>query len=265
MDTLPTLSAVQFELVYNMLSLAIAAMFASFAFFVMARQQLTSKYRPAMIMSALVVGIAGYHYWRIFNSWGDAYMLSEAGTYVASGKPFNDAYRYVDWLLTVPLLAAELVSVLALAAVVRKPLMTKLVIAAVLMIVTGYPGELATDNVTRAVWGTISTIPFCYIVYALWVELKKATSDASPRVNELLGNTRLLLIATWGFYPITYMFPMFGLTGSSVEVGVQVGYSIADILAKCGYGFMIYAIARAKMEAEGATVGEPAAALNPAK
>ena len=56
---LPTLSMGEFDLVYNMLSLAIAAMFASFAFFVMARQQLTSKYRPAMIMSSLVVGIAG--------------------------------------------------------------------------------------------------------------------------------------------------------------------------------------------------------------
>ena len=208
-----------------------------------------------------MVGIAGYHYWRIFNSWGGAYELSEVGTYVASGKPFNDAYRYVDWLLTVPLLAAELVAVLALAAAVRKPLMKRLVVAAVLMIATGYPGELADDITIRAIWGTISTIPFCYIVYALWVELSKATSGASARVRELLGNTRLLLIATWGFYPITYMLPMFDLSGPSVEVGIQVGYSIADILAKCGYGFMIYAIARAKMEAEGATVGEAAGTL----
>lgn len=259
MQTLSTLSAVQFELVYNMLSLAIAAMFGSFAFFVMARQQLSAKYRPAMIMSSLVVGIAGYHYWRIFGSWDAAYTL-QAGEYVASGTPFNDAYRYVDWLLTVPLLAAELVAVLALAANVSRPLMNRLLIASVLMIAGGYPGELADDTTTRAIWGTISTVPFLYIVYALWVELTKATADASPRVKELLGNTRLLLIATWGFYPITYMFPMFGFAGSSVEVGVQVGYSIADILAKCGYGFMIYAIARAKMEAEGATAPEAAAA-----
>lgn len=265
MNTLPTLSAVEFELVYNMLSLAIAAMLGSFAFFVMSRQQLAPRFRPAMIMSSLVVGIAGYHYWRIFGSWHDAYTLTEAGTYVASGQPFNDAYRYVDWLLTVPLLAAELVAVLALAPKVRKPLMTKLVIAAVLMIVTGYPGELATDTTTRAIWGTISTLPFCYILYALWVELSKATTDAAPRVKELLGNTRLLLLATWGFYPIAYMLPMFGMAGSTAEVGLQVGYSIADIAAKCGYGFMIYAIARAKMETEGiaATDGEAVAA--PAK
>ena len=114
--SLPDLTFGQYQLVFNMLSLAIAAMMASFAFFVMARQQLTEKYRPAMIMSSLVVGIAGYHYWRIFHSWEAAYVLTEAGTYVASGAPFNDAYRYVDWLLTVPLLCAELVAVLALTA-----------------------------------------------------------------------------------------------------------------------------------------------------
>ena len=69
MSQMPTLTAVEFELVYNMLSLAIAAMLGSFAFFVMSRQQLASRFRPAMIMSSLVVGIAGYHYWRIFGSW----------------------------------------------------------------------------------------------------------------------------------------------------------------------------------------------------
>ena len=127
---LPTLSHGEFELVYNMLSLAIAAMFGSFVFFVIARNQLTHKYRPALIMSSLVVGIAGYHYWRIFNSWEAAYAMSEAGTYIATGEPFNDAYRYVDWFLTVPLLVAELVAVLALPTGRRGSIMAKLMIAA---------------------------------------------------------------------------------------------------------------------------------------
>ena len=103
-----------------MLSLAVAAMFGSFVYFVLARHDVDAKYRPALVMSSLVVGIAGYHYWRIFGSWADAYKIAEDGTkYVATGKPFNDAYRYVDWLLTVPLLVAELVAVLALSRTVR--------------------------------------------------------------------------------------------------------------------------------------------------
>ena len=254
--TLPELSVGEFSLVYNMLSLAIAAMIGSFAFFVMARQQLAPKYRPAMIMSSLVVGIAGYHYWRIFNSWEAAYVLSEAGTYVASGEPFNDAYRYVDWLLTVPLLVAELVAVLALPKGKRSSLMWRLIIASALMIGLGYPGELEMDVTTRAVWGTLSTIPFCYILFVLWGELSKASETNSTEVKTLLRNTKLLLLATWGFYPIAYMAPMAGVSGATAVVTLQFGYSIADILAKCGYGFMIYNIARAKMAAEGAEQGE---------
>jgi bacteriorhodopsin len=69
-------------------------------------------------------------------------------------------------------------------------------------------------------------------------------------VQILLRNTRLLLLGTWGFYPIVYLLPMLGISGSAALVGVQVGYSIADVLAKCGYGVMIFMIARAKMAAE---------------
>ena len=79
-------------------------------------------------------------------------------------------------------------------------------------------------------------------------------------MKTLLRNTRLLLVGTWGFYPIAYMMPQIGISGASAEVALQVGYSIADVAAKCGYGLMIYAIARAKMAAEGDLVEATAAA-----
>lgn len=252
---LPNLTPGEFNLVFNMLSLAVAAMFGSFVFFVIARNQVAHKYRPALIMSSLVVGIAGYHYWRIFGSWDAAYtmqMVDGKATYVFNKmSPFNDAYRYVDWLLTVPLLVAELVAVLALSRAVRTPMMTKLIIASVLMIATGYPGEISSDNMVRGVWGAVATVPFCYILYVLWVQLTKATETASPRVKKLLSDTRLVLLGTWGFYPIAYLMPQLGVDAGSATVALQVGYSIADILAKCAYGFMIYAIAKAKMDEEG--------------
>ena len=260
MSVLPELTFVQFNLVYNMLSLAIAAMLGSFAFFVMARGQVSAKYRPALVMSALVVGIAGYHYLRIFESWHDAYVLTEMGTYIASGTPFNDAYRYVDWLLTVPLLVAELVAVLALSKAKRGGIITRLVIATVLMVGAGYPGEVASTITARAIWGAVATVPFVYILYVLFVELSKAAASESGEVKTLLFNTRLLLFATWGFYPIAYLFPQLGIEGSWAVVGLQVGYSIADIAAKCGYGVMIYQIARAKMDAAGETIGSTMAA-----
>jgi bacteriorhodopsin len=118
------------------------------------------------------------------------------------------------------------------------------------MIALGYPGEVATSNSVRALWGTLSTLPFLYILWVLWVELGQAAGRQPENVRVLLRNIRLLLLATWGFYPIVYMLPFLGIAGSSALVGVQIGYSIADVLAKCGYGLMIYAIARAKSEVD---------------
>jgi bacteriorhodopsin len=250
---LPTLTASQFGLVYNMLSLAIASMLASFVFFVLARQQVSARFRPALVMSSLVVFIAGYHYLRIFASWGEAYHLVD-GMYVASGQPFNDAYRYVDWLLTVPLLVAELVAVMTLPRGRSGPVMAKLIIASALMIALGWPGEITDDMTMALVWGTLSSIPFGYILYVLWGELTRAAAKESDEVKVLLRNTKLVLLGTWGFYPITYILGIESLglvSGAGAVVALQVGYSLADITAKCGYGLMIYAIARARMRAAG--------------
>jgi len=259
--TSPDLSSGQFQLVSNMLSLSIAAMFGSFLFFVMSRQQLSAKYRPAMVMSSLVVGIAGYHYWRIYASWEHAYTLTSTGTYVASGSPFNDAYRYVDWLLTVPLLVAELVAVLALPKVTRNSIMPRLIAASAAMVALGYPGEVSGEAGVRVGWAVASTIPFIYILYVLWGELSKAAAKNDAGTQVLLRNTKLLLLGTWGFYPIAYAMPLLGIGGAGALVALQVGYTIADITAKCGYGFMICAIARSKMAAEGVTVDEDASVL----
>ncbi len=244
------LTGAQFALVYNVFSFTIASMGAAFIFFLAARSQVAPKYRGALVISAIVVAIACYHYLRIFNSWNEAFTMS-GGMYVPSGKPFNDAYRYVDWLLTVPLLLVELVAVLALPKSQREGLFGKLSIAAFLMIALGYPGEIATDNVTRAIWGTLSSIPFVYILWVLWGKLGTAIDSQPGEAKVYLTNIRLLLLLTWGFYPITYMLPMFGIDPQSSIVGIQVGYALADVLAKAFYGVMIYWIARAKSESEG--------------
>ena len=160
---LPVLNISQYSLVYNAISLTIAAMGASFIFFVLARPQVAEKYRPALLISAVVVAIAGYHYFRIFSSWSDAYALN-GGLYNPTGVPFNDAYRYVDWLLTVPLLLVEAVAVLALAKNVSNGMAARLGFAALVMVALGYPGEISTDTGTRLLWGTLSTIPFVYII-----------------------------------------------------------------------------------------------------
>lgn len=251
---MPDLSSGQYQIVFNMLSLAIACMFASFVFFVLIRNEVAAKYRGSIVASALVVFIAGYHYFRIFGSWEEAYRITEAGQYVATGIPFNDAYRYVDWILTVPLLMVELVLVLGLARKEASCLLMKLVIASFLMIALGYPGEIDKASASvfsnRGLWGFLSTIPFVYILFVLIREIRTAMTKTTPEIAALLRNAGLLTLFTWGFYPIAFMAPFYGATGGDAEVFLQVGYSIADILAKCGYGLLIYNIAALRTETE---------------
>jgi bacteriorhodopsin len=250
LSTVQSLTSGQFNLVYNAFSFAIAAMFASALFFFSAQAQVGQKYRLALLVSAIVVSIAGYHYFRIFNSWNEAYSLQN-GVYTLAGVPFNDAYRYVDWLLTVPLLLVEAVAVLALPGTEAKSLLTKLVGASILMIGLGYPGEISSDFTTRVVWGTLSTIPFVYILYVLWVELSKSLERQPENVQELVRSMRLLLLLSWGVYPIAYILPLLGITGTSATVGVQLGYTIADVLAKPVFGLYVFAIAVAKTKFDG--------------
>jgi bacteriorhodopsin len=244
-----SLTPSQFNLIYNAFSFAIAAMFASALFFFNARAQVGQKYRLALLVSALVVSIAGYHYFRIFNSWDAAYSLQN-GAYTLTGAPFNDAYRYVDWLLTVPLLLVEAVAVLALPVKEARPLLVKLVIASIVMIATGYPGEISHDLTTRIIWGTVSTIPFVYILYVLWIELSKSLVRQPAAVQTLVRSMRLLLLLSWGVYPIAYLLPMLGIVGTSATVGVQLGYTIADVLAKPIFGLLVFAIAIAKTKVD---------------
>jgi len=250
----------QFQTVYNVLSFALASMLAATVFFLVVQGRVLPRYRQALIVSAMVTLIAGYHYFRIFNSFTEAYQAQGDGTpasamnamtYVlVNGDGFNEGYRYVDWLLTVPLLLFEAVAVLALAPSVRKGLMLKLIPASALMIILGYPGELATETASKAIWGALSTIPFIFILYVLFVELSRAAKTQPEQVGKDLNGLRWLLLATWGVYPISYMFPMFGFEGSEAFVWRQVGYSIADILAKCLFGLLIYKIAREKSFAD---------------
>ena len=245
------LSVGQYTLVYNAFSFTLATMAAASVFLWMGRSQVSTSYKTALAISGLVTAVAAYHYFRIFNSWNAAFTLSN-NAYVGSGTPFNDAYRYVDWFLTVPLLIAELIAVMGVASAKRGGLTARLVIAAAAMIALGYPGEIATTTLERAIWGTLSTIPFLYIVYELFVGLSPVIQAETGQAKLLLRNIRFLLIGTWGFYPIVFMIPLFfgSARNPTAVVAVQIGYCVADVLAKCGYGVMIYAIARAKTAAE---------------
>ncbi len=248
------LTAFQYGLITNFMSFTVAAMGAAALFLFMAREQVARAYRPALLISGLVVAIACYHYVRIYSSFTGAYEPT-GGVYTPTGLGFNDAFRYADWLLTVPLLIIELVAVMNLAKLQARSLMVRLGGAALLMIALGYPGEVAEGVGSAIFWWMAAMLPFAYIVRSLYTEFSDAISTQHASVQPLVGQARLLVVASWSFYPLAYLA---GLgTGAFGETFLQLGYTIADLVAKVGLGFFIFAIARAKSDAEGYSEEEP--------
>lgn len=258
---MPDLSVFQYNLVDNVFSMTVATMGAAALFFFAARSTVGFAYRPALMVSGIVVAIACYHYFMIRHSWQDAFMLSD-GSYTGTGAAFNDFYRYADWILTVPLLMVELVAVMRLARDKASSMLTRLVIAAALMIGLGYPGEVIQDPsgaTMRWVWFGLSMIPFLYILYVLWVELTASLATQPAAAAGLIKLARIVILVTWCVYPIAYAL---GSTPAALEaasggsgdasgiVGLQIGYAIADMTAKAGFGVLIFFIARAKTAAD---------------
>merc|ERR1711870_209333 len=123
------------------------------------------------------------------NSWVDAFVLKQDGatyTVTLSGNPFNDAYRYVDWLLTVPLLLIELILVMRLPKAETVSLGWKLGVSSALMVALGYPGEIQDDPAARWMWWALAMVSFCYVVFTLVTGLNEATSKQPEEAKGLV-------------------------------------------------------------------------------
>jgi bacteriorhodopsin len=220
------------QLVYNALSFGTAVMLGAFVYFLTQMNSVAKQYRNGVAVSAVVVGIAGYHYFRMWSGWAE-------GT-------VNEGYRYADWLITVPLLVIELLIVLGVTADRRKKLMNSLVPATVLMIGLGYPGETSANETTKWTFWVLSMIPFLYILFTLSGELKAAKARETGAVSKSISNATKILLVTWLVYPISYLIPVVFTVSDGAEAGRQVAYTIADITAKALYGLMILNIAKAR-------------------
>jgi len=275
----------QWNCVYNALSFGIAGMGAASVFAFFQHFNVIKKYRTALIINGLVTLIATYHYFRIFDSWNAAYSVAKvaaAGDVAAhyavteTGKPFNDAYRYVDWLLTVPLLLAELVLVMGLSDDQTRSLTWKLGLSSALMVALGYPGEISAVQSTRWIFWGLAMVPFLYVVYTLLVGLAgppakdedyesededvekfypvvMGSPEQMARLNMLLSAARYLTAISWCTYPVVYAIKSADVSSAAATMYEQVGYSLADFLAKAVFGVLIWAIASTKSDIEEGT------------
>jgi len=242
----------QFQAVYNVLSFCLASMMATTMYLWFRTPAVDEKYKSAVAISGLVTFIAAYHYIRIFDSWVAAYEYVN-GNPTSTGVPFNDAYRYMDWILTVPLLLIEILLVMNLTPGQFQCKSWTLGCGSALMIVSGYYGEgfVSGDLTPRWTCFGISMAFFLYVVFELAVGLCAATnSEPDGKVRNKIRMAQWGTIFSWTTYPVVYLIPMYGekygITAANAVVGIQIGYCVSDIISKCGVGLLIYQISAAK-------------------
>jgi len=256
------MSDLQYQAVYNVLSFALASMMATTMYLWFRSFAVAERYKSAVLISGLVTFIAAYHYIRIFNSWVDSYEYKattvsngamELGNPSLTGVPFNDAYRYMDWLLTVPLLLIEILLVMKLSEKDFNDKAKTLGLGSALMIISGYYGELVITGDLTPRWACwfLSMVFFLYIVYELLVGLSAATNlEADPVIAGKIRTAQVMTVISWCTYPVVYLFPMLGINAAHAVVSIQIGYCASDIISKCGVGLVIYQITYAKSAKE---------------
>ncbi|NAY92970.1 bacteriorhodopsin [Muricauda sp. JGD-17] len=206
------------------------AMMAAAAFFFLSMNSFDKKWRTSILVSGLITFIAAVHYWYMRDYWA---VNGESPTF----------FRYVDWILTVPLMCVEFYLILKVAGA-KKSLMWKLILLSVVMLVTGYLGETVYRDQAQ-IWGLISGIAYFVIVYEIW--LGGANKIAREAGGAVLSAHRMLcwfVLVGWAIYPIGYMAGTPGwYDGIFSGLSMDVVYNIGDAINKIGFGLVVYNLA----------------------
>ena len=206
------------------------AMMAASAFFFLSLSQFDKKWRVSVLVSGLITFIAAVHYFYMRDYWAS---FGESPTF----------FRYVDWVLTVPLMCLEFYLILKIAGA-KQSLLWKMIVYSLVMLVTGYFGE-AVDPTNAWLWGLVSGIAYFAIVYEIW--LGEASKLAKAAGGEVLSAHKILcwfVLVGWAIYPLGYMLGTEGWYTSLLGKGnVDVAYNIADAINKIGFGLVIYNLA----------------------
>jgi bacteriorhodopsin len=208
-----------------------AAMVAATYFFTVERDRAVGKWKTSLTVAAMVTGIAAIHYF---------YMR---GVWVSTGEsPL--VFRYVDWLLTVPLQIIEFYLILTAIAVVRAALFWKLMIASLVMLVFGFLGELGAMSYWPAF--AIGMAGWLYIIYEIFAGEASQISAANGTAASQTAFNALRLIVTvgWAIYPIGYILG----AGEGGAAGLNLIYNLADFVNKIAFGVVIWVAATSSSE-----------------
>jgi bacteriorhodopsin len=167
----------------------------------------------------------------------------EDGSVEGSSPTF---FRYVDWILTVPLMCVEFYLILK-AAGAKKNLMWTLIGASVVMLVTGYFGESVYPE-SAALWGLVSGAAYFYIVYLIMFgEAKELATKAGGNVLSAHNMLVKFVLIGWAIYPLGYMIgtadgQWYSFMGD-IGIDMNVVYNIGDAINKIGFGLVVYSLA----------------------
>jgi bacteriorhodopsin len=213
------------------------AMMAASVFFFFELSATDKKWRTSVLISGLITFIAAVHY----------YYMRDYNLATGESPTF---FRYVDWLLTVPLMCVEFYLITKKVGA-KTSLLWKLIFASVVMLVTGYFGEtINKDN--SVLWGVISGIAYFYIAYLVWFgDVAKLAQSASPAVATANRTLAWFVLVGWAIYPLGYIVGtpggLFGYTGlTNLGLNMDIIYNIGDAVNKIGFGLVIYALSRSE-------------------
>jgi len=211
------------------------AMMAAAVFFFFEMSNVEKKWRTSILVSGLITFIAAVHYYYMRG-----YNLDTGESPVF--------FRYVDWILTVPLMCVEFYLITKKAGGKIK-LLWQLIAASVIMLVTGYIGEAIYGKETQSwIWGLISGLAYFYIVYLVWFgDVAKLSKDAGPAVAKAVNTLGWFVLVGWAIYPIGYIAGTEGgLFGMKIWQGLSMDivYNIGDAINKIGFGLVIYGLAQ---------------------
>jgi len=215
--------------------IATAMMLAFTAFFLIERQNVPDKWKTSMTVAALVTGVAWYHYTYMREVWA-----------MGDGSPL--VYRYIDWLITVPLQVIEFYLILAAIGVGTFVMFRNLMAASLVMLVAGFFGESgAMDGVidlSAEIWWVIGMAGWGYILYELWQgDVKDAAATGSESVQFAFNSMKVIVTFGWAIYPIGYLMGAGTIDGMGTD-DMNILYNIADLVNKGAFGMMIWYAAK---------------------
>ena len=202
-------------------------MVAATVFFFMESMKVEAHWRTSLVVAGLVTMIAAVHYFYMRGVWIET-------------ETTPTVYRYIDWILTVPLQIVEFYLILAAVGAVAGRVFWNLLIASLVMLIAGYVGEVGYVNVWLAF--IVGMLGWVYILYAIFAgDAQENLSSAPEGVQSAFKTMRLIVLVGWAIYPLGYVL---GYAGNQVDAAsLNAIYNVADFVNKIAFGLMIWAAA----------------------